>query len=29
VKWLQGWGKEVEFCTYEEAAREWKGKNPA
>lgn len=28
VKWLQGWGKEVEFCTYEEAAREWKGNNP-
>jgi peptidoglycan/xylan/chitin deacetylase (PgdA/CDA1 family) len=27
VKWLQGWGGEVEFCTYEEAAREWKGKN--
>jgi peptidoglycan/xylan/chitin deacetylase (PgdA/CDA1 family) len=28
VKWLQGWGGEVEFCTYEEAATEWKGKNP-
>jgi hypothetical protein len=28
VKWLQGWGEEVEFCTYEEAAREWKEKNP-
>jgi peptidoglycan/xylan/chitin deacetylase (PgdA/CDA1 family) len=27
VKWLQGWGGEVEFCTYEEAAREWKGRN--
>jgi hypothetical protein len=27
VKWLQGWGGEVEFCTYEEAAREWKEKN--
>jgi peptidoglycan/xylan/chitin deacetylase (PgdA/CDA1 family) len=27
VKWLQGWRGEVEFCTYEEAAREWKGKN--
>ncbi|KAH3942600.1 hypothetical protein HBI25_054750 [Parastagonospora nodorum] len=28
VKWLQGWVGEVEFCTYEEAAREWKAKNP-
>jgi peptidoglycan/xylan/chitin deacetylase (PgdA/CDA1 family) len=28
VKWLQGWGEEVEFCTYEEAAREWKENNP-
>lgn len=27
VKWLQGWGGEVEFCTYEDAAREWKEKN--
>lgn len=27
VKWLQGWGEEVEFCTYESAAGEWKGKN--
>jgi peptidoglycan/xylan/chitin deacetylase (PgdA/CDA1 family) len=28
IKWLQGWGGEVEFCTYEDAAREWKEKNP-
>jgi hypothetical protein len=28
VKWLQGWGQEVEFCTYEDAARVWKEKNP-
>lgn len=28
VKWLQGWGGEVEFCTYEEAAKEWREKNP-
>lgn len=27
VKWLQGWGEEVEFVTYENAAREWKEKN--
>lgn len=27
LKWLQGWGAEVEFCTYEEAAGEWKEKN--
>lgn len=27
LKWMQGWGAEVEFCTYEEAAREWKEKN--
>jgi peptidoglycan/xylan/chitin deacetylase (PgdA/CDA1 family) len=27
VKWLQGWGEEVEFCTYEDAAKEWRGKN--
>ncbi|KAH7359980.1 polysaccharide deacetylase family protein-like protein [Pyrenochaeta sp. MPI-SDFR-AT-0127] len=27
VKWLQGWGNEVEFCTYESAAGEWKEKN--
>ncbi|KAF2833975.1 polysaccharide deacetylase family protein-like protein [Ophiobolus disseminans] len=27
VKWLQGWGGEVEFCTYEDAAREWKERN--
>lgn len=27
VKWLQGWGGEVEFCTYEGAAKEWKEKN--
>ncbi|KAJ4365219.1 hypothetical protein N0V83_008837 [Neocucurbitaria cava] len=28
VKWMQGWGDgEVEFCTYEEAASEWKDKN--
>ncbi|KAF2848973.1 polysaccharide deacetylase family protein-like protein [Plenodomus tracheiphilus IPT5] len=27
LKWLQGWGAEVEFCTYEEAAKEWKEKN--
>jgi NAD(P)-dependent dehydrogenase (short-subunit alcohol dehydrogenase family)/peptidoglycan/xylan/chitin deacetylase (PgdA/CDA1 family) len=27
VKWLQGWGEDVEFCTYEEAAGEWKEKN--
>lgn len=28
VGWLKGWAGEVEFCTYEEAAREWKEKNP-
>lgn len=28
VKWLQGWGGDVEFCTYEEAAKEWRDKNP-
>ncbi|KAF2035519.1 NAD(P)-binding protein [Setomelanomma holmii] len=28
VKWLHGWGDEVEFVTYETAAREWKEKNP-
>lgn len=27
VNWLQAWGGEVEFCTYEEVAREWKEKN--
>jgi peptidoglycan/xylan/chitin deacetylase (PgdA/CDA1 family) len=27
IKWLQGWNGEVEFCTYEEAAGEWKEKN--
>ncbi|OAK95771.1 NAD(P)-binding protein [Phaeosphaeriaceae sp. SRC1lsM3a] len=27
MKWLQGWGGEVEFCTYEEAAKEWKERN--
>jgi peptidoglycan/xylan/chitin deacetylase (PgdA/CDA1 family) len=27
LKWLQGWGGEVEFCTYEQAAAEWKEKN--
>ncbi|KAH7085130.1 polysaccharide deacetylase family protein-like protein [Paraphoma chrysanthemicola] len=27
VKWLQGWGEDVEFVTYEEAAQEWKDKN--
>ena len=27
VVWLKGWGEEVEFCTYETAAREWKEKN--
>lgn len=27
LKYLQGWGGEVEFCTYEDAAAEWKGKN--
>ncbi|KAI8934265.1 hypothetical protein NX059_009007 [Plenodomus lindquistii] len=27
LKWMQGWGAEVEFCTYETAAREWKEKN--
>jgi peptidoglycan/xylan/chitin deacetylase (PgdA/CDA1 family) len=28
VVWLKGWGEEVEFCTYETAAGEWKEKNP-
>ncbi|KAF2018189.1 NAD(P)-binding protein [Aaosphaeria arxii CBS 175.79] len=29
LKWFKGWGEdEVEFCTFEEVAREWKGKNP-
>jgi peptidoglycan/xylan/chitin deacetylase (PgdA/CDA1 family) len=28
VKWLQGFGAEVEFCTYEDAANEWKERNP-
>lgn len=27
VKWLQGWGSDVEFVTYEAAAAEWKAKN--
>ena len=27
VTWLQAWGNAVEFCTYEEAAKEWKEKN--
>jgi hypothetical protein len=26
IGWLKGWGKEVEFSTYEEVAREWKEK---
>ncbi|KAF2127124.1 polysaccharide deacetylase family protein-like protein [Dothidotthia symphoricarpi CBS 119687] len=25
--WLKGWGGEVEFCTMEEVAREWRGGN--
>ncbi|KAH8730173.1 hypothetical protein GQ44DRAFT_482767 [Phaeosphaeriaceae sp. PMI808] len=28
VVWLKGWNEDVEFCTYEEAASEWKEKNP-
>ncbi|KAH6639754.1 polysaccharide deacetylase family protein-like protein [Boeremia exigua] len=27
ITYLQGWGEEVEFCTFESAAREWKAKN--
>jgi peptidoglycan/xylan/chitin deacetylase (PgdA/CDA1 family) len=27
IKWLKTWEGEVEFCTYEDVAREWKGKN--
>jgi peptidoglycan/xylan/chitin deacetylase (PgdA/CDA1 family) len=27
IVWLKGWGQEVEFCTYEEAAGEWRDKN--
>ena len=25
--WLRGWGEEVEFCTFESVAEEWKGRN--
>lgn len=27
ITYLRGWGDEVEFCTFEGAAREWKAKN--
>ena len=27
ITYLKGWGDEVEFCTFEEAAKEWKAKN--
>ncbi|KAF2704759.1 polysaccharide deacetylase family protein-like protein [Pleomassaria siparia CBS 279.74] len=27
IGWLKGWEGEVEFCTFESVAREWKGKN--
>ncbi|KAI4630546.1 hypothetical protein J4E80_001484 [Alternaria sp. BMP 0032] len=27
IKWLKAWDGDVEFCTYEEAAGEWKEKN--
>lgn len=29
VKWLQAWGGDVEFCTYESVAKDWKDKNAA
>ena len=24
IAWLKGWGEEVEFCRYEDVAREWR-----
>lgn len=27
VEWLRGWGEEVEFCTFESVAREWRARN--
>lgn len=27
ITYLKGWGDEVEFCTFENAAKDWKGKN--
>jgi hypothetical protein len=24
IVWLKGWGSEVDFCRYEDVAREWK-----
>ncbi|CZR51970.1 related to polysaccharide deacetylase family protein [Phialocephala subalpina] len=27
ISWLKGWGDEVEFCRYEDVAREWKEKH--
>lgn len=27
ITYLEGWGEEVEFCTFENAAREWKARN--
>ncbi|KAJ8111856.1 hypothetical protein OPT61_g5645 [Boeremia exigua] len=27
LTYLEGWGDEVEFCTFEDAAKEWKAKN--
>jgi hypothetical protein len=26
IAWLKGWGEEVEFCRYEDVAREWREK---
>ena len=28
ITYLKGWGDEVEFCTFADAAKEWKTKNP-
>jgi hypothetical protein len=26
IGWLKGWGEEVQFCTFEDVAREWRGR---
>ncbi len=26
IRWLKGWGEEVKFCMFEDAAKEWRAK---
>jgi len=28
LEWVKGFGEEIEFCTFERVAREWKERNP-